>query len=242
MRVIEDTEAPEIRFDSDTIVVSVADGDEALLAGVTAVDGVEGDVTDHVIVEKISAMTDKMERTVTYVVMDESMNVARKSRTLSYMDYEKPQIQMTESLCFPIGTTPNIAGVLGAESSLDGDLSHMLKYSMEDGLDISKVGYYPITIRVADSAGQMAVLDTELHMVDRWMMIQEVALTDYLVYHEKGKAFSPEKYLVPHEYEAEIVISSNVDVNTPGVYSVEYMLTVVQGMVGGLGRLIVVVE
>lgn len=76
-----DRTAPAISFaDEDRKLVYTENmKEEELLEGVSAVDDVDGDVTDSVLIEKISEMADG-NVIVTYAALDSSNNVAKKTR------------------------------------------------------------------------------------------------------------------------------------------------------------------
>lgn len=76
-----DRTAPVISFaDTDKQLVYRENmSDEKLLEGVSAFDDVDGDVTDSVLVEKISETADGSV-IVTYVALDSADNVAKRSR------------------------------------------------------------------------------------------------------------------------------------------------------------------
>lgn len=67
---LADSRAPVIAMDSETIEVSCDATDEELLAGVTASDKKDGDVSDTLMVESLSDFTDTGKRTMTVVAFD----------------------------------------------------------------------------------------------------------------------------------------------------------------------------
>ncbi len=76
----KDRTAPVISFsENDLIYYSGVDNSD-LLVGVTAVDAVDGDVTDRVVVEKVVQDEEKGRAVVYYAVTDRSGNVAKASR------------------------------------------------------------------------------------------------------------------------------------------------------------------
>lgn len=76
-----DRTAPAISFADEDRKLVYTEGmkEEELLEGVSAVDDVDGDVTDSVLIEKISEMADG-NVIVTYAALDSSNNVAKKTR------------------------------------------------------------------------------------------------------------------------------------------------------------------
>lgn len=75
-----DRTAPVISFaDEQRLVYTENMQEEELLQGVSAVDDIDGDVTDSVLIEKISDTADG-NVIVTYAVLDSSNNVRKRSR------------------------------------------------------------------------------------------------------------------------------------------------------------------
>lgn len=80
--VNQDKNAPEITFPETAIVYEDGMAKEELLEGITAYDSEDGDVTDALVVEKISTASDGRV-IVTYAAVDSANNVTQKSRMLS---------------------------------------------------------------------------------------------------------------------------------------------------------------
>lgn len=76
-----DRAAPTISFadDDKRMIYTESMKEDELLEGVSAADDVDGDVTDSVLIEKISETADG-NVIVTYVALDSSNNVAKRSR------------------------------------------------------------------------------------------------------------------------------------------------------------------
>lgn len=78
----QDRTAPVIAFPEEIPVYSEDMNESLLLAGVSAVDDRDGDVSGSLLIEKI-AETSKGDVIVTYAAVDSSNNVAKASRILS---------------------------------------------------------------------------------------------------------------------------------------------------------------
>ena len=128
----EDTIPPVIYCDSDTIMVSADATEEELMEGITVLDDVSGDVSDSLVIEKISSFTEKNTRIITYAAIDDSGNVSRIQRTLIYRDYQEPRFTLKGDLRYPIGQAIAILGDISAESVLDGDLTDHIKYYLSE--------------------------------------------------------------------------------------------------------------
>ena len=113
----KDRAEPVIKVDGDRIEVSVKDGEEALMQGVTAEDAEDGDLTDKVIVESIGRFGADGCRIVTYAVIDSDSLVGHATRKLAYTDYTPTRFSMDKPLSFEMGTT-NLTSRIFAFDSL----------------------------------------------------------------------------------------------------------------------------
>lgn len=74
-----DRTAPMITFEENEIVYKSDMDMEKLLEGVTAYDAVDGDVSESLIIEKVS-ITAEGEAIVTYAALDSANNVVKEAR------------------------------------------------------------------------------------------------------------------------------------------------------------------
>lgn len=253
-----DTQPPEILMESEEISVSVYRPGELLLQGVTAVDDRDGDISDKVVIEQVYGVDDQGRATVTYAVADSSGNVSKARRTVYFPDYESPRLTLSQPLLFKAGTVVNVLDLLKAEDVMDGDISHRLKATIVSrGTSLSAEGVHEVMFRVTNSLGDTTslTLPVETYPADRYNAA--LTLREYLVYLPKGVSFSPESYLLSFEAAGEefdlrrrvpeelvLQVESDVDTDTPGVYSVCYTVNQTGQTKDyvGYSRLIVVVE
>ena len=161
--IFKDITPPSVTCDSEFIIVSVKADDKDLLEGVYAIDDKSGDVSDSLVIEKISALVDG-ERIITYAAVDKKGNVGRAQRVLKYSDYEAPTLELTDSLVFPTNSNVNLLKYITAASTLDGDLTSNVKYSIDGFVDYSVEGVYEVEFRVSDSAGTVSYLTANLEI------------------------------------------------------------------------------
>ena len=238
---IKDNVGPVIKVPDELIEAPVAVTEEELLQGVTAKDDRSGDVTKSLIVEKLSAIDSNKQRVITYVAIDDAMNVSRKTRTLQYTDYDYPTFSMKGSFLVPEGYTANLLDNITASSVLDGDLTNNVRYSIEGFLDLNTVGNYPIHLTVTDSAGGKSEFDTMVTVFDRTGGLITVNLVRYLLYLPVGAGFDPGSYFVSASNpNADVSITSNVDTSKPGTYNVDYKAETTNSV--GYARMIVIVK
>lgn len=239
-KLTEDRRPPVLSCETDIIEASVSITEEELLAGVIAVDDVDGDVTDSVVIEDISDFIKENTRIITYVASDGNRNVGRLERTLVYTDYKEPVFELTGPLSYVIGTKINILGNIRASSTLDGDMTTKIRYGLDGVIDNLAPGRYPIEYRVTDSCGKTTYFNTEIEIFDSVYAGIKVNLKKYLVYVEKGKKFNPDAYFKSSNIEGELSVVSNVNTQKEGVYYVDYYVSGINA--SGKSRLVVVVK
>lgn len=231
---------PVISYGEEELVVSVEADEKELLKDVKAEDNKSGDVSDALVIEKLSNFTEEGERIITYAAIDENGNVGRKERILRYEDYKAPQFSLNGSLRYPTGKKINVLNGITASSSLDGDLTDNIKYSLETTLNTMSPGKYPVEFRVMDSAGNTTYLNTELEVYEASEERIKVSLTNYIVSMNVNDSFNPQQYYSGADEQGSLEIQSNVDITAPGVYYVDYIVKSQMKM--GKSRLIVVVN
>lgn len=243
-RIVKDHTAPSISG-TDDIRLSVEDGEETLLQGMSAKDNRDGDVTDTLVVQDISGFDSEGRRTVSYAAVDETGNVGYATRTMSYSDYTAPVFNLSAPLRFPMGESFNVCSGISAASTLDGDLTNNIKYALDRTVTASAVGTYQIEFRVMDSTGTISYLPTELEVYDPANESVGVILSSYLIYLKTGDRFDAESYYegtdLKKDTGTELDVESNVNTSEPGTYYADYHVTTESGL-SGTGRLVVVVE
>lgn len=235
-----DRTAPVITADSDTVQMSVADDESKLLEGVKAEDSRDGNVTDTLVIQSLSPFIEGARRTANYAAVDGSGNVGYFSRALEYTDYQTPVFAMSSPLRFPMRSTINICEGLTASSTLDGDLTNGIKYTLERTISSAAAGTYPVEFRVTDSAGSTSYLTTEIEVYDPSSEQIEVSLSTYLVYLRVNEPFDPAAYYAGADEEGILDIQSNVNTAQAGCYFADYYVT--NGTRTGKTRLVVVVS
>ncbi|MCI5648525.1 MAG: hypothetical protein MR332_03690 [Fusicatenibacter sp.] len=261
-----DHEGPQIQMDSGEIQVSISAGEEELLAGVTATDRRDGDVTVSLAVESISNFIEKGRRKVTIVAFDSDHNVSRVTREMVYTDYVSPTFSLSKPLKFSRDTNDMMEG-LSATDCLDGDLSSKIQITYEEGFSYNVMGAQKVIYSVSNSAGDVVNLPVTIELYDPTVQTSqpELRLSEYLINVPVGTAVNPWDYLdsvtvngrtyekaedgqlhgVIDEEEVlgsdQVMIENPLDANTPGVYEIAYSMTDEEGASGTV-RLIVSVN
>ncbi len=258
-KMVQDTQPPVIECESEEITVSVEDGEDALLKGITAKDNRDGDITDSVRVSSMSHFVNG-KRTVTYVVFDKANNVGILERTVKYSDYTSPKIYLNKPLRISgfNGDMADIYDCYTAEDCLDGDITNQVRTIMDADYYVLDSGSFGITLQVNNSAGDVCSIPAEVEIMmsddEDEEGKQYPVLSEYIVYTSVDKEIKPSKYLkglminnMEYEFEdtlvskSDIKIKSNVDYSEPGVYTVSYSYKA-EGAKKAVTKMYVVVE
>ena len=248
-----DSTAPQIHISSEIPSISVHDPESVLLAGITATDNRDGDVTDSLLVEKLQRADSSGNVNVTCVAFDAAGNVSRAVYTVNYSDYESPTIRFTRPLAFPQNTSFEVLDIVLAEDVVDGDLSAKVRATSLSEMNLSTRGTHDVEFRVTNSLGDTVKLVVPVEVYPAGLYNASVTLTDYLVHLPRNAQFDAEDYLssftgggtayslqgnIPQELSLKI--TEDVDTAVPGTYCVDYQIS--KGSDIGYSRLIVIVE
>ena len=256
-----DKTPPQISIAEESLQVSVSAPKSALLKGVTAQDNQDGDVTDSLLVEKISMVDGDGTIEVSIAAFDGSGNVSKILRTARYTDYQGPRFSLNHSLTFAYGSNFDLLATIDATDPLDGNIQHRIRATSLDNTAVNSVGNHEVEFRVTNSLGDTVrmTLPVTVYAADAYGL--ELDLKNYLVYLKPGSSFDADHYLyavsrglnsvsltdgIPSNYS--IRTSGEVNTSRPGVYPVDYTVTYIQPTVdgtqyiSGIARLIVIVE
>lgn len=256
-RLRADNTPPEIQMEQGLLELSALEPRSALLQGVTARDKRDGDVTDSLVVESVRMLRSDGTVTVTYAAFDKTGNVAKQSREVRFTDYRSPRFSLSKPLMFSQTSSYDVLNIIGAEDMLDGNISHRIRATVLDEVDTGYAGSHHVQFRVTNDLGEMVELVLPVEIYTPSLFEGTLTLTDYLIYLKQGDRFSAREYLskltigreetvlngsVPSDVDLKTYGSVNTGV--PGVYTVDYQITVERGnqTYTAYSRLIVVVE
>lgn len=222
-------DGPIIQCEDTTLEVFSSDTSAALLAGVTAYDPQDGDLTDRVIVAGVSKLISNNTAKVTYLVFDSDDNMASYIRRIRYVDYQKPYFTIDPQLplVYPQSATVTVTDRVGAIDVLDGTISDRIRVSTLEATDDPEL--YEITVQVTNSVGDTAWLKLPVQMLASDRNRPVVELKEYLLYLEIGAAFDPMDYLKAARLAdgtavdlSKVYIEGSVDTSTVGEYRITY--------------------
>lgn len=252
-RVTTDSTPPVITSESDTVTVSVAAEESELLAGLTATDDEDGDLTGEIMISSMSNFTEPGKRTVSYVVFDASNNASTLTRNLEYTDYTAPQIKLTQPLRYGLNEMEDasLTENMSVQDCLDGDITQQIRATFNDGAYIAMAGEYGITVQVSNSAGDTCSVPLTVTVTDPAEESGKYypMLSDYIVYASVGGYVDLTSLLIGLENSStqylfadanpsapggieSVAIGGAVDYNTPGTYTVDYQFTSASGVTG----------
>lgn len=191
----KDGKGPEITMDNSEISASIHAEESELLAGVTAYDKKDGDVTSSLAVEHISNFVEKGRRKISIVAFDSDNHVTHAERELVYNDYTSPVFSLDRPLRFSLNADDLTEG-LSAEDCLDGTITDRIRISYEDEIS-STPGLYHVTYSVANRAGDVTSLPVTVELYDpaEENGRPQITLSDYLIHLDLQQPFDPQAYL-----------------------------------------------
>lgn len=241
-RVSGREEPPRITCAQEVLEVSVEDDDTALLAGVTAWDDQDGDLTGQILVAGVSKLIGGDTAKVTYLVFDSHDNMASAVGLIRYRDYRRPTFIVDRPLDFSSTSSARLLDEVRAEDVIDGDLTENIRVSSLWPTDHSDV--YSVTLQVTNSMGDTASVKMPVLIRSDSSVRPQILLKEYLVYVEKDSDFDPMDYVQAVQLrgktlDTRVEVTSEVDLTKEGSYWVWYRC---DADVDGLSILTVVVE
>ena len=179
--LVADRTPPMIVCDGVPLSVSVTASDRDLCSGLTATDDTDGDITDRIIVQKISQLVNNDTAVVSYAVFDSSSNVCTFSRYVTYTDYESPRFHLSQPLIYSLNSLITIEDRLTASDLIDGDISNRIRLSSSNVFNDS-LGQYPILIQVTNSTGDSSVVSLTVTIKNYTAQNPVIVLDEYLLY------------------------------------------------------------
>lgn len=252
---IKDQTPPVFYSEMDVLTVSADSEDVDLLAGLTAEDDRNGDVTDSIVIEQMSRIKSDGSRTITYGAFDKSNNVAKYTRTLQYTDYVSPRFSLKEDLIFASWGLSDGLKRIQVTDCIDGDITNKMKlYSVEDVNTHNKI----LTVYITNSSGETVTQSFPVEILgmteEEYYELPQLSLSQYLIYRQAGDAEENwAEYLTSVTLMNEageqadmtdlsmVEIQAEVDMDQPGTYGVTYTYTDEFGRTGKT-RLFVIVE
>ncbi len=222
--VQNNTDAPVIESAVETLNLSVSDGADALMQGLTATDKQDGDLTEHILISSSSYFIQPGVFDVDYVVFDSHQNSGVYTRRVSYSDYTPPRFAVSQPLVYTRGENIRYLNYVTATDALDGDLTEQIKVKASNVSNYT-AGSYPVLLEVANSHGDRQEVELLVVVQEAKAHGPKITLTEYLSYVPKGGSFDPYKIVQSVSNTqgelvntGKVVVLGSVDTGTPGYY------------------------
>ncbi|MTH54073.1 DUF5011 domain-containing protein, partial [Bacillus mangrovi] len=121
------------------------------LAGVTASDNNDGDLTSAIKIEGLVDVNKAGSYTLTYSVTDKSGNAVSAERKVTVIDHIKPAFSGAEDITIGLNTEFDLLAGVSASDNNDGDLTPAI--STNGSVNTTVEGNYTVTYSVSDRAG-----------------------------------------------------------------------------------------
>lgn len=216
--------------EDEVLSVSTSATESDLLQGITATDLEDGDLTDDIMVERLSYLTDEHTCNVTYAVFDSQGKSSSFTRTVKYLDYVSPKIDVKEPLVCYLGQSTTVLSKITATDCIDGDITDKVQI-LTSTIDTRIEGIYSVTVQVKNSLGDSAMLTLPVVEQRTNYSAPKITLLKALVSLKQGDLFDPQSYIASvedakgnaMELDSVEIYSEDVDIQQPGTYTVTYV-------------------
>ncbi|MGX9755891.1 immunoglobulin-like domain-containing protein [Clostridioides difficile] len=157
-----DTGAPVISGADDKTINLLEELD--LKAGVTAMDDIDGDLTELIVIEGSVDNTIPGDNKIVYTVEDKSKNKSTVNRIITVVDNVAPILSGVEDCTVEYGSAFDSKAGVKANDNIDGDLTS--KIVIEGVVNTSVLGEQILTYRVSDVANNEASVVRKVTVVD----------------------------------------------------------------------------
>ncbi|MFL8672424.1 immunoglobulin-like domain-containing protein [Clostridioides sp. GD02404] len=159
---VVDTGAPIISGADDKTINLLEELD--LRAGVTAMDDIDGDLTDSIVIDGTVDNVIPGENNIVYTVEDKSKNKSVVNRIITVVDNIAPILFGVEDCTVEYGSTFDSKAGVTANDNIDGDLTS--KIVIEGVINTSILGEQILTYKVTDVANNEASAIRKVTVVD----------------------------------------------------------------------------
>lgn len=231
-KIMVDHVAPNIVCDGAKLEISVRATDEDLCRGLIATDDVDGDITDRIIVRRVSRLTGSNSAVAHYAVFDSASNFCTFTRNVYYTDYCQPKYALSQPMIFNVNSVVTLSDRISAYDVIDGDITSRIRISAAN-ISNSVEGEYPMTLQVTNSTGDTSALTLAVQVRNYTSRHPKIELSEYLTYVPLGSEVDLEQFrdkiisVRETEYgksakNKDVVISGTVDSSRIGSYDVKF--------------------
>ncbi|PGS49898.1 immunoglobulin-like domain-containing protein [Bacillus sp. AFS041924] len=238
--IVKDTTKPVINGVKD-VTINIGEIFDTL-KGVTAEDGLDGNLTDYIRVIGTIDNSRPNTSTLTYIVTDKSGNKTTLSRKITVIDNIKPVILGGTTKSIAINSIFDPYNSVYAYDNVDNDLTENMKVS--GTLDTKKRGEYTLTYTVSDKSGNTTAVIRKITVYDNVKPIITGATSKTIVigasFNAKAGVFATDN--VDGSLTNIIKISGSINTKAKGTYTLTYSVSDTSGNVTTVIRKITVID
>ena len=157
-KMTRDTKAPVISVPTEKITYEEGSDKALLLAGVTATDDRDGDVTANVRIYDIAVMEDGRSAQIIYAAYDSSYNLGKRFRTVGYKSSRK-NVEMTDEMYDIISEEIDDDNKSTTEATTEATTAATEASTEEITYPYIKLTRDNVTLKVGDYFDPMSVVD-----------------------------------------------------------------------------------
>jgi predicted ThiF/HesA family dinucleotide-utilizing enzyme len=221
---VQDTTGPVIKLNGEVLVTHEA-GNSYTDRGASAVDVVDGDLSEEVNVVSTVDASKPGDYTVSYAASDAAGNKAKEAvRKVKVLDTRGPVITLKGEVLvtYEAGSGYTDLGA-SAVDLVDGNLSEEM--NVVSTVNSVKPGNYKVNYGVSDSVGNKTMAIRKVTIVDTTPPVIKLG-GGVLVTHEAGGIYTDggatASDLVDGDLSGDLEVESTVNIGKPGVYSISY--------------------
>ncbi|PGM58201.1 immunoglobulin-like domain-containing protein [Bacillus sp. AFS053548] len=194
------------------------------MAGVSAVDNVDGELTKSIKVTGIVDTKKKGSYTLTYTVSDKFRNVTTVKRTITVIDNIKPVIYGAVNKTININTKFNPLTDVTATDNVDGSLTKLIKVT--GTVNTKKIGTYTLTYTITDYSGNKTVITRKITVKDniKPVIYGAIPKTIKVKSNFNSRAGVTAKDNVDGDLTKVIKITGTVNTKKKGSYTLTYVV------------------
>jgi len=231
--ILVDTTPPVLTLNGSA-TMQINQGTTYVEPGFTAIDNIDGDITNRVTVTGTVNINTAGTYTLTYRVADAAGNVSTATRTVTVILVDTTPPILTLLGGQTVQTARGVAFVdpgFTAIDNIDGDITN--RVTVTGTVNINTAGTYTLTYRVADMAGNVSTAVRTVQVII--VAAPAFRLTgSSSMQIQQGAAYIEPGYTAVDAYEgvitSRVIVSGIVDVNVPGIYTLTYTVSNSRGV------------
>jgi hypothetical protein len=225
-----------VRTDTDPVITGADDFNvyqgstllelaAAISVGVAATDAEDGVLTNDIVVDGPSDISELGDYTVTYSITDSDDNTASISVTMTVIEDNPPTLSGMIDITIYQGETYDLTDGITAIDDKDGDITSSIVIT--ESIDVDTAGLYTVNYAITDSSGNEVTEEVTLTVLEDAAPVI-TGFADFSI--DVGDTYDLEtgvtvSDVVDGDLTTSLTIDDTVDNMAPGTYVVTYSVT-----------------